>query len=389
MGTRMAPQYANIFMTWFEKRMLKEWGNDAEIRLWKRFIDDIFMIWRGTRERLNRFIDYINDYDEEGKIQFTAEISDTQVPFLDVLVQKTIDSTRLQTDLYTKPTDRKIYLHFNSDHPLKQKKNLPYGLLIRVRRICSTVDKYDVHAREILATLKSRGYPQDNLEEANRKVRNMDRNDLLKPKQRRKSDKIRLITHYNKRNPPMNELIQAHSHLLERTRKPAIKQEQLQVTYSRGPNLGDILTHTQLEKVPKSYGCKPCNKPCATCRHVCTSKTVTSSKTKKKYNIQGEYTCQSTGAIYVLTCKHPNCNVQYVGESSRTVNERFRNHTHDIRYHKDTPVANHMNSHENNMNFNIHIVSSTSADQNNRRRLEEAWITLMDTMKPRGLNARW
>ncbi len=291
--------------------------------------------------------------------------------------------------MYTKPTDRRIYLHYNSDHPLQQKRNLPYGLLIRVRRICSTLEKYDRHAKEILATLKSRGYPQENLDEANRKVREMNREDLLKPKQTRNSNKIRLITHYNTSNPPLNELIKAHSHLLERTRKPAIKKEQLQVTYSRGPNLGDLLTHTQLEKTPKTYGCRPCNKPCATCRHVCTSKTVTSSKTKKSYKIAGEFTCQTTGAIYVLTCKVEGCNIQYVGESSRTINDRFRNHTHDIRYHKDTPVANHMNLHPDKMNFSIHIVASTNGDQNQRRRLEEAWITLMDTMKPRGLNARW
>ncbi len=217
----------------------------------------------------------------------------------------------------------------------------------------------------------------------------MNREDLLKPKQARNTDKIRLITHYNTRNPPLNELIQEHSNLLERTRKPAIRKEQLQVTYSRGPNLGDILTHTLLERAHKTFGCKPCNKPCATCRHVSTSTTITSSRTKKTYKIPGEFTCQSTGAIYVLTCKEEGCNIQYVGESSRTINERFRNHTHDIRYHKDTPVANHMNTHQNKMNFSIHIVASTDADQNHRRRLEEAWITLMDSMKPRGLNARW
>ena len=193
-----------------------------------------------------------------------------------------------------------------------------------------------------------------------------------------KRARIRLITH-NKRNPPMNQIIQAHSNLLEITRKPAIKKEQLQVAYSRGPNLGDILTHTPLERNRKNFGCKPCNKPCAICRHVSTSTTITSKRTKKEYRINGEYTYQSTGAIYILTCN--------VGETSNTVNQRFRGHTHDIQYNKDTPVANHMNKHQNKLD--IHIVDSTNKDQNQQRRLEEAWITLMDTMKPKGLNAKW
>ena len=43
MGTKFAPQYANIFMGGLEKRIL----NDAAytIYLWWRFLDDVFTIW--------------------------------------------------------------------------------------------------------------------------------------------------------------------------------------------------------------------------------------------------------------------------------------------------------------------------------------------------------
>ena len=44
MGTRMAPQYANLFMTWLETKMLNDWENPEDVKFWKRFIDDIFMI---------------------------------------------------------------------------------------------------------------------------------------------------------------------------------------------------------------------------------------------------------------------------------------------------------------------------------------------------------
>ncbi len=208
----------------------------------------------------------------------------------------------------------------------------------------------------------------------------MNREDLLKPKEIRHNNKIRLITDYNKKNPPMNEITQTHSHLLERTRKPAFNRTQLQVTHSRGPNLGDLLTHTELERKQKNRGCRPCNKPCATCKHVKTSQTVRSSQTGKTYSIMGDYTCQTVGAVYVLTCNE--CHTQYVGETGNTINERFRGHTSCIRHHKDNPVSNHMNTHSNKLNFSIHVVASTRADQNNRRRLEEAWITLMDSMIP-------
>ena len=43
MGTKMAPAYANLFMGKLEEK-LRELG-EPNILIWKRFIDDIFIIW--------------------------------------------------------------------------------------------------------------------------------------------------------------------------------------------------------------------------------------------------------------------------------------------------------------------------------------------------------
>ena len=43
MGTKSAPSNANIFMTKFEEKYVYTYP--LQPKLWKRFIDDIFMIW--------------------------------------------------------------------------------------------------------------------------------------------------------------------------------------------------------------------------------------------------------------------------------------------------------------------------------------------------------
>ena len=43
MGTKLAPSFANIFMGWFEDYFVYTYKNQPLI--WKRYIDDIFMIW--------------------------------------------------------------------------------------------------------------------------------------------------------------------------------------------------------------------------------------------------------------------------------------------------------------------------------------------------------
>jgi len=50
MGTKMAPSYANIFMTDLEERMLS--STTARPMVWWRFIDDIFAIWKDGIETL-------------------------------------------------------------------------------------------------------------------------------------------------------------------------------------------------------------------------------------------------------------------------------------------------------------------------------------------------
>ena len=54
------------------------------------------------------------------------------IEFLDVVV-KLDDRGFLTTDLYTKPTDSKSYLHFSSDHPIHTKKAIPFGLGLRAK----------------------------------------------------------------------------------------------------------------------------------------------------------------------------------------------------------------------------------------------------------------
>ena len=84
MGTKMAPAYANIFMGSIEET-LQNIDRD-HIHIWKRFIDDIFVIWTGSEAQLTTFIELINQV--HPTIKFTHEHSSSELTFLDVTVYK-------------------------------------------------------------------------------------------------------------------------------------------------------------------------------------------------------------------------------------------------------------------------------------------------------------
>ena len=99
----MAPPYANLFMGYLEKRMTNE-----HMHIWKRFIDDIFLIWKGTQTELELYIKTINSLHKT--IQFTYESSKEELTFLDITLSKELFKTENILDVKThiKPTNKAI-----------------------------------------------------------------------------------------------------------------------------------------------------------------------------------------------------------------------------------------------------------------------------------------
>ena len=81
MGTKMAPSYANLFIGKMEPKLHAQAPH--HIQLWKRYI---FIIWMGSDEDLQQFMDKINTI--HPTIKFTHECDDKELIFLDMTVYK-------------------------------------------------------------------------------------------------------------------------------------------------------------------------------------------------------------------------------------------------------------------------------------------------------------
>lgn len=67
MGTRVAPTYANLFMDSIKRKYIYLWRKKP--RIWFRFIDNIWGIFRGTESELKEFVKYCNYFHD--LIKFT------------------------------------------------------------------------------------------------------------------------------------------------------------------------------------------------------------------------------------------------------------------------------------------------------------------------------
>ena len=68
-----------------EKEILDNCPPNLKPLIWVRYVDDIFIVFKGTPGEFNSFVDYVNSFIPS--IQFTVEQErENKLPFLDVLV---------------------------------------------------------------------------------------------------------------------------------------------------------------------------------------------------------------------------------------------------------------------------------------------------------------
>ncbi len=130
------------------------------------------------RTELDLFIAHLNN--AHAKIKFTSEISETKVPFLDILVTKT--ETRLETELYCKTTDTHNYLSFESCHNHSCKNSIPYSQFLRLRRICSKEGNFIKNGRLLSSHFRRRGYDHTSVHQAFVHTWHLNRDDLISPR---------------------------------------------------------------------------------------------------------------------------------------------------------------------------------------------------------------
>ncbi|XP_068720163.1 uncharacterized protein [Montipora capricornis] len=156
----MAVAFANIFMAEIETNLL----NQIRIKpiAWKRYIDDVFSLWDTKREDLDIFITQANTY--HPSIKFTAEISDTEIVFLDTVVYKgdrfEIESI-LDIKTHYKQTETFQYTHYTSCHPLGVKRGFIKGEAIRLLSTNSSKTKFQEAISNFKTRLEASGYPKN------------------------------------------------------------------------------------------------------------------------------------------------------------------------------------------------------------------------------------
>ena len=309
MGSPISPIVANLYMENFEMRALQSSPNPPSV--WKRFVDDTFVIMKKAHKE--EFLTHINSVDSN--IQFTTEEPgpDGSLPFLDILITPDKDG-RFEITVYRKPTHMDQYLQWDSHHPISSKYSVVGTLYHRARTICSKNKLLQQEDDHLSKALRNCNYPIWALNRVKMKMNN--------PGQK-KRNKTNTTQHNN-------------------TPRPYIT-----VPYYRGLS-------KSVKKKCSNYGVQVYFKGGTTIKNLLVAPKDKDPMMKK------------SGVIYSYKCGRVKCDEEYIGESSRTFGERFKEHQK-----APSPIFDHFNTTGHNISVeNFNIVGRE--DQNLRRVIKEA-----------------
>ena len=335
-GSKMGKNYACTYMGKWEEEVNARAGNEIgkKPKVWYRFVDDIWGVWKGSKEEFMSFVALCNGHEE--RIKITFEICEKEAVFLDVKVSKN-EGGRIKTELYVKPTDRTRYLHKESDHPKHVKEGIAKGQFRRLRRICSEDGDYLKYGKQVEEKLVSRGYGRNQVKKSMGETFKMVREKALERVEKKTDKRVNFVITHSAYLPNVSKILKRHGHYLKEDGMEHFIKDLPRLSLRRGKNIGDLVVNAKARV--EGGGSGPCGRKCKLCKFMQVTNTV-KDKEGKALKIESKMDCQTVGAIYGMFCK--KCEkVVYVGKTQNRVMDRFIGHRADLRGEDNSKPAYH------------------------------------------------
>ena len=373
MGCKCAPVLANLYLYLLEKKFLFI----HKPFFYKRYLDDLFLI---IHKDFN--IELLYGFFENLKL--TISCKNGVVNFLDLDISFDYTLGKIKTSLFIKPTQSFSFLLTSSNHPDFIFKNIPKSILIRVRRNCTNLSDYFYFSNIYIYHFLKKGYDFINLCKISDMIARLDRNELIKYKNKTSliNNTLSIPTFLTfDKNFNNHQQIISDSFSSIKNKYTNLFPYNLNFHLNMQPSISSILIHNINSFIftSKKHAYIKCSNHNCYCKYSSTSNFI---KIKKgiHFPISTSSDCLSTHFIYIIHCKL--CDTFYIGQSQRKIKDRIGEHVRSIINftpfsNSSTTVSNHFNLVGHDLNdFEFFIPFINLEDEIYRRHLEAKLICL-------------
>ena len=295
MGSPVSPIVANLYMEYLEQKALSTAPHPP--KFWGRYVDDTFVIHKEANKQ--GFLQHINSVDPA--IRFTVEDNkeDGSIPFLDTIVKPEADGG-LSITVYRKPTHTDQYLQWDSHHHLSAKFSVIQTLSHRASTVCSDPELLQKEKEHLRKALTKCNYPKWALDKVEKRL-----------------------------NKPTRQVNDGGSNSAQTANQGVQSKGHIVIPYTQG-------LCESIKRICGRYGIQTHFKGGTTIKNL-----LVSPKDKDPMVNQ-------SSAIYWYQCGDLGCDDEYIGETSRTFGERYKEHLKaPSAIHHHSTITGHTTNHNN------------------------------------------
>ena len=286
MGSPLGSTLSDICMVALENLLIPTL--EEFIQDWSRYVDDTIGIVK--TDSIQHVLNTLNSF--HPNIQFTFETEqNNSIPFLDILLIRN-NSSKIDTTVYRKSTHKDIYIHWQAFAPNTWKRGTLFTLTKRAYSICSNTQllhKELSHLRNVFNRINN--YPQSVITQTFQNVKTMMNTPPPLP---------RSPTTHEEEEPPITT-----------------PQKSLIILPYQGKN-GDSILKTLKRSLNRLI-------PRETFE---TRFAYTGTKLATKFNTKDQIDPKHQhNVVYLATCPEPTCTENYIGKTSRRIQERVKDHS--------------------------------------------------------------
>ncbi|XP_073227542.1 uncharacterized protein [Porites lutea] len=162
MGSPLGPLMANVFMCHLEEKLTRE---GLMPQLYKRYVDDTLARIPSV-DVAAEFLSTLNGL--HPSLTFTMELPvDNKIPFIGIEI--VMNGTKLETQVYRKPTNTGLLLHFQSHTDKRYKDSLLQTMIHRAYSLSSTTEAFNAECAKLRSIFSRLDYPMSVIDSAIKK----------------------------------------------------------------------------------------------------------------------------------------------------------------------------------------------------------------------------
>ena len=245
MGKIFAPSYANLFMAVTEQDFLLT--SPTLPLFYKRYLDDIFILWDQSESSLTQFITAYNSF--HPSIHFKHVIDPLTLDFLDITIFKHTPlspSILLHTKVHFKMTNTLQLLHKFSFHPKHTFAGIVRAQLLRYYRLCTSPQDFHSATSTLFAALRKQHYSARFLATVKYKLLSDIAQGVCQSKVPRHTSTDTIIPLIYTYHLGSRQIVSDFTKLIRRTKSPDLENTRIVSACRRNKNLADLVVRNKL-----------------------------------------------------------------------------------------------------------------------------------------------